>query len=331
VRRSSAVHPPPLACPFRDGHLGGNDVPGRHSRFPSVEQGGIDSGGSSGNPERRTARRIIRGDPALGRERGHRPCLGAGRFVRLLSLSACKKGEYLVHGRLYGNPDKGIIPSSFRLWHADVYLVFAMQFSMFGDRILLIYFRSAADVGPYASFRDLSIGCAGFLTMPLLLASHPIIMAMWKEGQDKIEIENLMSRNIALLTLLFVPLLVMVDLCGPEIVGILFGAKYLVNKYVMLLVMLSCLSARSIMYITKRFGSDREDDGDRKNRFIYFAVKFDSEPFRDPLEWSYRSGFGRYPVPARVRFHRVAIRVGHSEGLSCIRVHGENRLLGCGR
>lgn len=170
-----------------------------------------------------------------------------GSFLYLLA----KRGNFWSAGGRTGIPTKLLFRRLFDYGMPMCIWYFAMQFSMFGDRILLTYFRSAADVGPYASFRDLSVGCAGFLTMPLLLASHPIIMAMWKEGQDKVEIENLMSRNIALLTLLFVPLLVMVDLCGPELVGILFGAKYLVNKYVMLLVMLSVFISAIIMYIQK--------------------------------------------------------------------------------
>jgi O-antigen/teichoic acid export membrane protein len=128
---------------------------------------------------------------------------------------------------------------------------FATQFYAIGDRLILKYFRTAADVGQYASFKDLSVGCAGFLTMPLLLASHPIIMAMWKKGCAKEDIEKLIARNIALLSLFFTPLLVLVHLCGPELIGMALGKRYLVDKSVMMFVVLSVYIASLSMYVQK--------------------------------------------------------------------------------
>jgi len=128
---------------------------------------------------------------------------------------------------------------------------FATQFYTVGDRLILKYFRASADLGQYASFKDLSVGCAGLLTMPLLLASHPIIMAMWKNGCGKDEIGKLIARNIALLSLLFTPLLVLVDLCGPELVALVLGPRYLLGKSVMLFIVLSVYIASLSMYVQK--------------------------------------------------------------------------------
>jgi len=128
---------------------------------------------------------------------------------------------------------------------------FATQFYSTGDRLLLQWMGVTSALGQYASFRDLAVGCAGFLTMPLLMASHPIIMAMWKQGADREDIEKLMAKNIVLLTMLFVPLLVMVDMCGVELVTRLLGAKYLLDKNVMLLVVGSVYLACLTMYVQK--------------------------------------------------------------------------------
>lgn len=128
---------------------------------------------------------------------------------------------------------------------------FATQFYTVGDRLLLKMFNVTDTLGQYASFRDLATGCAGFLTMPLLMASHPIIMAMWKEGRDRTDIEELMSRNMVMLLLMFIPLLVLMDLCGSELITLVLGQKYVLNKFGMLMVVVSILLACFSMYIQK--------------------------------------------------------------------------------
>ena len=128
---------------------------------------------------------------------------------------------------------------------------FATQFYTIGDRILLKLIGSTTGLGEYASFRDLATGGAGFLTMPILMASHPIIMAMWKRGIERSLIEQLMTRNLVILTILFVPIFVAVDLCGPELIMGLLGGKYLLPKPTMLLVVGSIFLGSVTMYVQK--------------------------------------------------------------------------------
>ena len=128
---------------------------------------------------------------------------------------------------------------------------FATQFYIIGDRILLTWFGSTAGLGQYASFRDLATGCAGLLTMPLLLASHPIIMSMWKNKVERSAIEQLMTRNLVILTVLFTPIFVAVDLVGPTLLVEIFGEKYLLDKPTMLLVVGSIFLGCVTMYVQK--------------------------------------------------------------------------------
>jgi O-antigen/teichoic acid export membrane protein len=128
---------------------------------------------------------------------------------------------------------------------------FATQFYTIGDRLLLKMFNVTDTLGQYASFRDLATGCAGFLTMPLLMASHPIIMAMWKEGRDRGEIEQLISRNMTILTLMFIPLLVMIDVCGKELITPILGLKYLLDTRIMLTVVGSIYLGCMAIYVQK--------------------------------------------------------------------------------
>lgn len=128
---------------------------------------------------------------------------------------------------------------------------FATQFYTIGDRILLKLLDSTSELGQYASFRDLATGCAGLLTMPLLMASHPIIMSMWKSNVDRSVIEQLMTRNLAILTILFVPIFVVIDLCGPELLVGLLGERYLLDRLTMILVVGSIFLGCLTMYVQK--------------------------------------------------------------------------------
>lgn len=128
---------------------------------------------------------------------------------------------------------------------------FATQFYTVGDRLLLKMFNVTDTLGQYASFRDLATGCAGFLTMPLLMASHPIIMAMWKERRDRTDIEQIMSQNMSILTLMFVPLLVLIDVCGKELITPILGQRYLLDTRIMLMVVGSIYLGCMAIYIQK--------------------------------------------------------------------------------
>ncbi|MES2651643.1 MAG: polysaccharide biosynthesis C-terminal domain-containing protein [Bacteroidota bacterium] len=128
---------------------------------------------------------------------------------------------------------------------------FASQFYAVGDRILLKYFNVNFLAGNYASFRDLAVGVSGFITMPLLMASHPIIVQMWKSGANKKEIENVVSQNIMLLTTLFTPFFIALFLLGQWIMNIVVGDAYLLENYLMILVLASIFFGTVSMYLHK--------------------------------------------------------------------------------
>lgn len=128
---------------------------------------------------------------------------------------------------------------------------FSTQFYMVGDRIFLQFFGADKQLGQYASFRDLATGCASFLIMPLLMASHPIIMAKWKSRCEPQEIEKILSSNVMVLAMLFVPLIVMTDVIGPELVIALFGQRYALPANVMVLIVISIFVGAVTIHIQK--------------------------------------------------------------------------------
>lgn len=128
---------------------------------------------------------------------------------------------------------------------------FASQFYAIGDRILFKYFDIHDLVGNYASFRDLSVGLSGFITMPLLMASHPIIVQMWKNDVSRGEIGNVLSQNIKLLITFFTPVFMGIFLVGDWVLTQVVGEKYLLDNNLMFLVVLSVFFATVSIYLHK--------------------------------------------------------------------------------
>lgn len=128
---------------------------------------------------------------------------------------------------------------------------FATQSYMIGDRIVLQLLGLSSQLGQYASFRDLATGCAGFLTMPLLMAAHPIIMAKWKSKCKPEEIEEIIGNNIILLAMLFIPLILMIDVVGYDMIVALFGQRYALSEGVMVLVVISIFTGSMAIHLQK--------------------------------------------------------------------------------
>ncbi|QRE06259.1 oligosaccharide flippase family protein [Flavobacterium psychrophilum] len=128
---------------------------------------------------------------------------------------------------------------------------FASQFFVIGDRIVFKYFNITNLVGNYASFRDLSVGLSGFITMPLLMASHPIIIQMAKGNVQKEKIENIISQNIKLLSTLFTLVFIGIFFFGEWVLTYVVGTKYLLNANLMFLVVFSIFTGCISMYLHK--------------------------------------------------------------------------------
>ena len=187
---------------------------------------------------------------ANGKEAAVLLSISAGYAAGIISLLR-QKGRVERGALRFAFPDGELLRRLFGYGMPMCIWFFATQFYTIGDRLLLKYFKAAAEVGQYASFKDLCIGCAGFLTMPLLLASHPIIMMMWKKACPRRDIEELIARNVALLSLFFAPMLMLVHLCGTELLALALGPRYVLGKGVMVFIVLSVYIASLSVYVQK--------------------------------------------------------------------------------
>ncbi len=105
---------------------------------------------------------------------------------------------------------------------------FAQQLLMVGDRYMIDLWCSPEIVGPYAALRDLSTGALGLLTMPLLLASHPVIMRASKDPTKRLATEELVNKNLSYLLLGLVPLVVVGHRLGETAFSLIAGAAFVV-------------------------------------------------------------------------------------------------------
>jgi len=128
---------------------------------------------------------------------------------------------------------------------------FSTQFYSIGDRLLMKYFNITHQVVNYVAFRDLSVGLSGFVSMPLLFASHPIIMNLvLKEGNKK-EAIRIIEKNINILLIIFLPCMGVIFFYGDVLIKFFIGEKYLLSPLDMLVILLSVLIGCISIYLQK--------------------------------------------------------------------------------
>ena len=142
---------------------------------------------------------------------------------------------------------------------------FASQFYLVGDRLILKFLHIQDNVGGYTAFRDLMIGMSGLLTMPILLASHPQIMKIWHERQDRKEIEEVLSSNIRLVTILFTPVLLILFFSGEWLFHAVLGDEFVLPACTQTLIAGSIYLSAISMYVHKGF----EVSGNTKKMALY--------------------------------------------------------------
>lgn len=128
---------------------------------------------------------------------------------------------------------------------------FCTQFYSIGDRILLKYFEITYLVGNYISFRDLAVGLSGFISMPILMAAHPIILRLSKDKLYKSNIEKLLEKNIKLLILIFTPCFILIFFYGEVLLQRIVGINYVLNPILMVIVLVTILINCISMYLQK--------------------------------------------------------------------------------
>lgn len=128
---------------------------------------------------------------------------------------------------------------------------FSTQFYSIGDRLLLKYFGVTENVVNYVAFKDLAIGLSGFVSMPLLFASHPIIMRLVLRDKDVDAAAKVIEQNIKILLLVFLPFILLMLFYGKLIIGTFLGEKFVLETMPMIFVILTILTNIVSIYLQK--------------------------------------------------------------------------------
>ena len=142
-----------------------------------------------------------------------------------------------------------------------------MLISNSSDRFFLKSWSNAAAAASYLSGKDLLVGAAGLVTMPLLMASHPMILQLGRTAQWE-QAKVLIYTNIALLIAMFSVYITILIFVGPFLLTSMFGAGYSPNIIVLSDMLFGLLFATIAMYLQKKL----EVEGRTRKMAGYAAV-----------------------------------------------------------
>lgn len=166
----------------------------------------------------------------------------------LILLSIHKENGYRFRFNIV---DKAIVNKVLQYGLPICIWIFSVQFYSTGDRILFKFLNINENVVNYIAFKDLAIGLSGFISMPLLLASHPIIMNMVIKEKDFKGAVFIIERNINILLMLFLPCILVVYFYGEYLIGLVLGEKYLLSPIMMVMILLTVLASCISIYLQK--------------------------------------------------------------------------------
>lgn len=105
-------------------------------------------------------------------------------------------------------------------------------------------------VAGYLSSKDLLVGVSGLVAMPLLMASHPLILRLAFDNRIG-DIEKLIRSNIRLLAIVFATLLTVMQFFGFHALRLILGNKYEVDTGAVLIVVVGLFFSCAAIYAQK--------------------------------------------------------------------------------
>lgn len=127
---------------------------------------------------------------------------------------------------------------------------FSILLANSSDRFFLKHIEDVANAASYVSAKDLLVGAAGLVTMPLLMASHPIILKLARDAKWS-DAENIIKNNIQILVLLFSVYLTSIQFVGLFLLKLMFGMKYSIDIDILLVMLFGLLFSCVSMYAQK--------------------------------------------------------------------------------
>lgn len=103
---------------------------------------------------------------------------------------------------------------------------FVTQVLNVGDRYVIDYFCGAGDVGVYSASYSLATSTFAILTMPLLIAMHPIVMSVWEHTRGAGDTAKILERTARVYMVGALPLLAFGWVTYDDIARVSLGEQF---------------------------------------------------------------------------------------------------------
>lgn len=152
-------------------------------------------------------------------------------FDALKSVEKAKAMAWAKKCIEYGSP--------FALWVGGVLLI------TYSDKYFV---RELANSGLYLSAKDMVIGGASFLSMPLIMVLHPIMVTAFKDGSDYWLV---VKKAVVILTVAFAGFASLYDSSGYKVLGLLKSNDYAPVNIPIVLTIFSLYINSTLIYFQK--------------------------------------------------------------------------------
>ena len=103
----------------------------------------------------------------------------------------------------------------------------AQMFNFF-DKSMLMYFTDAKTVGLYSAYKDLFVGAASIIIMPIMMTSHPSV-ALDIKARNYRDAFIKINLNVKILSTIFLLVGILYKIIGEMVIKLLLGEKYSYN------------------------------------------------------------------------------------------------------
>jgi O-antigen/teichoic acid export membrane protein len=176
--------------------------------------------------------------------------VAAGHFAAIAGIIAMRRGAGIVlrPGR---RTDWTLLRRMLAYGLPMSAWLLCFQVLALANRLIIAWARSPAELGPYALTGDLVHGSMSLLMTPFLQAAHPVIMQLWAAGQDRTQIEALITRVTRYLLLLVTPVFVILLELNQELLALAIGPDLRLEGWVTQVLVGSTVAAGLGLYAHK--------------------------------------------------------------------------------
>jgi O-antigen/teichoic acid export membrane protein len=125
------------------------------------------------------------------------------------------------------------------------------QILISGDRYFLKAHISSIELGKYVATRDLIFGGASFITMPLLMACHPLLAKFWNGSNGKRYVEEMLEASLLILASIFSIAMILIAILSPYVANYVYFENFICERIILLSILGGVYISSSCIYVQK--------------------------------------------------------------------------------